>query len=149
MKKYNKKYKKIKTLKVNENNDIDSIIEIFQRFGSKYNVITTTLDPNIQYQTNNLKITQTHTSTISKIDLNKMIKKLEKQGPITLIIIEDLKKSNKNKELNKKIKILNNLENVTTKRIQQKDTFKLLDKLIREAWKWIIRIFINKMASML
>lgn len=133
MKKYNKKYKKIKTLKVNENNDIDSIIEIFQRFGSKYNVITTTLDPNIQYQTNNLKITQTHTSTISKIDLNKMIKKLEKQGPITLIIIEDLKKSNKNKELNKKIKILNNLENVTTKRIQQKDTFKLLDKLIREA----------------
>jgi len=133
MKNYEKKYEKRKTLKVNENNDIDSIIEIFQRFGSKYNVITTTLDPNIQYQTNNLKITQTHTSTISKTDLKKMIKKLEKQGPITLIIIEDLKKSNKNKDLNKKIKILNNLENVTTKRIQQKDAFKLLDKLIKEA----------------
>ncbi|MBE6485248.1 MAG: hypothetical protein E7Z85_00205 [Methanosphaera stadtmanae] len=133
MKNYEKKYEKRKTLKVNENNDIDSIIEIFQRFGSKYNVITTTLDPNIQYQTNNLKITQTHTSTISKTDLKKMIKKLEKQGPITLIIIEDLKKSNENKDLNKKIKILNNLENVTTKRIQQKDAFKLLDKLIKEA----------------
>jgi len=149
MKKYDKKYEKRKTLKVNENNDIDSIIEIFQRFGSKYNVITTTLDPNIQYQTNNLKITQTHTSTISKTDLKKMIKKLEKQGPITLIIIEDLKKSNENKDLNKKIKILNNLENVTTKRIQQKDAFKLLDKLIKEAWKWTIRIFTNKMANML
>jgi len=149
MKNYEKKYEKRKTLKVNENNDIDSIIEIFQRFGSKYNVITTTLDPNIQYQTNNLKITQTHTSTISKTDLKKMIKKLEKQGPITLIIIEDLKKSNENKDLNKKIKILNNLENVTTKRIQQKDAFKLLDKLIKEAWKWTIRIFTNKMANML
>ena len=133
MRNYKKKYEKRKTLKVNENNDIDSIIEIFQRFGSKYNVITTTLDPNIQYQTNNLKITQTHTSTISKTDLNKMIKKLKKQGPITLIIIEDMKKCNKNKELNKKIKILNNLENVTTKRIKKKDTFKLLDKLIKEA----------------
>ena len=133
MRNYKRKYEKTKTLKVNENNDIDSIIEIFQRFGNKYNVITTTLDPNIQYQTNNLKITQTHTSTISKIDLNKMIKKLKKQGPITLIIIEDLKKSDKNRELNKKIKILNDLENVTTKRIRQKDTFKLLDKLIKEA----------------
>ena len=33
MKKYKNKYEKTKTLKVNENNDIDSIIEIFQRFG--------------------------------------------------------------------------------------------------------------------
>lgn len=133
MKKYNKKYEKRKTLKINENNDIDSIIEIFQRFGNKYNIITTTLDPNIQYQTNKFKITQTHTSTISKTDLNKMIKKLKKQGPIILIIIEDLKKSDKHKELNKKIKILNDLENVSIKRIKQKDTFKVLDKLIKEA----------------
>ena len=80
MKKYKNKYEKTKTLKVNENNDIDSIIEIFQRFGNKYNVITTTLDPDIQYQTKNIKITQTYTSTISKTDLNKMIEKLKKQG---------------------------------------------------------------------
>lgn len=133
MKKYKNKYKKTKTLKVNENNDIDSIIEIFQRFGNKYNVITTTLDPDIQYQTKNIKITQTYTSTISKTDLNKMIEKLKKQGKITLIIIEDMKENQKNKDLKKKIKVLNDLDNVTAKRIQQKDTFKILDKLIKEA----------------
>ena len=133
MKKYKNKYEKTKTLKVNENNDIDSIIEIFQRFGNKYNVITTTLDPDIQYQTKNIKITQTYTSTISKTDINKMIEKLKKQGKITLIIIEDLKENQKNKDLKKKIKVLNDLDNVTAKRIQQKDTFKILDKLIKEA----------------
>ena len=133
MKKYKNKYEKSKTLKVNENNDIDSIIEIFQRFGNKYNVITTTLDPDIQYQTKNIKITQTYTSTISKTDINKMIEKLKKQGKITLIIIEDLKENQKNKDLKKKIKVLNDLDNVTAKRIQQKDTFKILDKLIKEA----------------
>ena len=133
MKKYKNKYEKTKTLKVNENNDIDSIIEIFQRFGNKYNVITTTLDPDIQYQTKNIKITQTYTSTISKTNLNKMIEKLKKQGKITLIIIEDMNENQKNKDLKKKIKVLNDLENVTTKRIQQKDTFKILDKLIKEA----------------
>ena len=133
MKKYKNKYEKSKTLKDNENNDIDSIIEIFQRFGNKYNVITTTLDPDIQYQTKNIKITQTYTSTISKTDINKMIKKLKKQGKITLIIIEDMKENQKNKDLKKKIKVLNDLDNVTTKKIQQKDTFKILDKLIKEA----------------
>ena len=133
MKKYKNKYEKSKTLKVNENNDIDSIIEIFQRFGNKYNIITTTLDPDIQYQTKNIKITQTYTSTISKTDINKMIEKLKKQGKITLIIIEDLKENQKNKDLKKKIKVLNDLDNVTAKRIQQKDTFKILDKLIKEA----------------
>lgn len=133
MKKYKNKYEKTKTLKVNENNDIDSIIEIFQRFGNKYNVITTTLDPDIQYQTKNIKITQTYTSTISKTDLNKMIEKLKKQGKITLIIIEDMKENQKNNDLKKKIKVLNDLDNVTAKRIQQKDTFKILDKLIKEA----------------
>lgn len=133
MKKYKNKYEKTKTLKVNENNDIDSIIEIFQRFGNKYNIITTTLDPDIQYQTKNIKITQTYTSTISKTDINKMIEKLKKQGKITLIIIEDMKENQKNKDLKKKIKVLNDLDNITTKKIQQKDTFKILDKLIKEA----------------
>lgn len=128
-----KKNKKRKTLKVNENNDIDSIIEIFQRFGNKYNVITTTLDKNIQYQTKNLKITQTHTSTISKTDIKKMIKKLKNEERITLIIIDDMKAKDKEHEINKKIRKLNKMKNVTAKRIKQKDTFKTLDKLIKEA----------------
>lgn len=131
MKKNSKKYEKT-TLKVNEKNDIDSIIEIFQRFGRDYEVKITKLDDNIQYQTKNTKITQSHTSTISQTDTEKMIKKLKKQGKITLIIIEDMERNNHG-EVNKKINILNNLENVTTKIIKKKDTFNALDKLIKEA----------------
>lgn len=127
-----KKYEKTE-LKVNEKNDIDSIIEIFQRFGNEYEVILTKLDENIQYQIRNTKITQSRTSTISQIDTDKMIKKLEKQGKINLIVIEDLEKRNKMKEVKKKINVLNGLENVTAKIIRKKDTFKVLDKLIREA----------------
>ena len=44
-----------------------------------------------------------------------------------------MKENQKNKDLKKKIKVLNDLDNVTAKRIQQKDTFKILDKLIKEA----------------
>ncbi len=127
-----KKYEKTE-LKVNEKNDIDSIIEIFQRFGNEYEVILTKLDENIQYQIRNTKITQSRTSTISQIDTDKMIKKLEKQGKINLIVIEDLEKRNKMHEVKKKINVLNGLENVTAKIIRKKDTFKVLDKLIREA----------------
>ena len=87
MNKIKQKYKNKKLLKINEKNDIDSIIEIFQRFGKKYNVITTTLDPNIQYQTKETKITQTYTKTIQNTNINKMIKRLKAQGKITLIII--------------------------------------------------------------
>lgn len=132
MKKNMKKFEK-RTLKVNETNDIDSIIEIFQRFGNEYEVKITKLDDNIQYQTKNTKITQSHTSTISQIDTDKMINKLKKQqGKITLIIIEDTKRNN-HTEVKKKINILNNLENVTAKIIKKKDTFNVLDKLIKEA----------------
>jgi len=132
MKKNMKKFEK-RTLKVNETNDIDSIIEIFQRFGNEYEVKITKLDDNIQYQTKNTKITQSHTSTISQTDTDKMINKLKKQqGKITLIIIEDTKR-NKHTEVKKKINILNNLENVTAKIIKKKDTFNVLDKLIKEA----------------
>ncbi len=132
MKKNMKKFEK-RTLKVNETNDIDSIIEIFQRFGNEYEVKITKLEDNIQYQTKNTKITQSHTSTISQTDTDKMINKLKKQqGKITLIIIEDTKRNN-HTEVKKKINILNNLENVTAKIIKKKDTFNVLDKLIKEA----------------
>ena len=106
MNKIKQKYKNRQTLKINEKNDIDSIIEIYQRFGRQYNIITATLEPDIQYQTKNLKITQTYTTTIIKTDIDKMIKKLEKQGRITLIIIDDLKNEKKNNYLNYKIKKL-------------------------------------------
>lgn len=134
MNKIKQKYKNRQTLKINEKNDIDSIIEIYQRFGRQYNVITATLEPDIQYQTKNLKITQTYTTTIIKTDIDKMIKKLEKQGRITLIIIDDLKNEKKNNDLNYKIKKLRGLNNVKVKRIRKKDTFKTLDKIIKEVW---------------
>jgi len=126
--KIKQKYVTRKTLKVNEKNDIDSIIEIFQKFGKKYHVITTTLEPDIQYQTKNTKITQTYTKTILQENMNSMIKKLKNKGKITLIIIDNL--NHENKEVNKKIHKLNNLKNVKTKRIQEKDTFKTLDEII-------------------
>ena len=132
MNKIKQKYKNRQTLKINEKNDIDSIIEIYQRLGRQYNVITATLEPDIQYQTKNLKITQTYTTTIIKTDIDKMIKKLEKQGRITLIIIDDLKNEKKNNDLNYKIKKLRGLNNVKVKRIRKKDTFKTLDKIIKE-----------------
>ena len=128
MNKIKQKYVTRKTLKVNEKNDIDSIIEIFQKFGKKYHVITTTLEPDIQYQTKNTKITQTYTKTILQENMNSMIKKLKNKGKITLIIIDNL--NHENKEVNKKIHKLNNLKNVKTKRIQEKDTFKTLDEII-------------------
>ena len=132
MNKIKQKYENRQTLKINEKNDIDSIIEIYQRFGKQYNIITATLEPDIQYQTKNLKITQTYTTTIIKTDIDKMIKKLEKQGRITLIIIDDLKNEKKNNDLNYKIKKLRGLNNVKIKRIRKKDTFKTLDKIIKE-----------------
>ncbi len=126
MNKIKQKYKNKKLLKVNEKNDIDSIIEIFQRFGKKYNVITTTLDPNIQYQTKETKITQTYTKTIQNTNINKMIKRLKAQGKITLIIIDNMKKNN-NEQITSKIKKINSLENVKTKKIKENDIFKTLD----------------------
>ncbi len=128
MNKIKQKYVTRKTLKVNEKNDIDSIIEIFQKFGKKYHVITTTLEPDIQYQTKNTKITQTYTKTILQENMNSMIKKLKNKGKITLIIIDNL--NHENKEVNKKIHKLNKLKNVKTKKIQEKDTFKTLDEII-------------------
>ena len=137
MNKIKQKYKNKKLLKVNEKNDIDSIIEIFQRFGKKYNVITTTLDPNIQYQTKETKITQTYTKTIQNTNINKMIKRLKAQGKITLIIIDNMKKNN-NEQITSKIKKINSLENVKTKKIKENDIFKTLDLVFEGGVKWSI-----------
>ena len=126
------KNRKRKTLKVNENNDIDSIIEIFQKFGNTYNVFTTTLDPNIQYQTNDIKITQTYTKTVLESNLKKMINSLKKQDKMTLIIIDNLKEKKKQKIVEDKIKKLGELENVKIFKIKEKDTFNTLKKIIEE-----------------
>ncbi|RAP51757.1 MAG: hypothetical protein BZ138_04515 [Methanosphaera sp. rholeuAM270] len=123
-----KKNRTKKTLKVNEENDIDSIIEIFQRFGKKYNIITTTLDSNIQYQTKNMKITQTYTRTILKKNINTMIRELKNKGKITLIVIDNLE--NKNGEVEDKIKKIEKMKNVEIRKIKEKDTFKALDEII-------------------
>lgn len=126
--KIKKKYKNRKTLKVNEKNDIESIIEIFQRFGKKYHIITTTLEPNIQYQTKETKITQTYTKTILEKSMTSMIKQLKNKGRITLLIIDNMEKENP--KIKNKIKKLNKLKNVNTKEIEEKDTFKALDEII-------------------
>lgn len=132
MKIKNKKYYK-KTLKVNEKNNLDSIIELFQKFGNKYNIITTTLEPNIQYQTKDRKITQTYTKTILEKNMTQMTEQLKKEGKITLIIIDNTGK--KNKKLKNKIKQLNNIKNVETKVIKKKDTFKTLDEIVSRGVK--------------
>lgn len=122
--------KKKKILKINEKNDIESIIEIFQQFEKKYHIITTKLDENIQYQVNDMKITQTYTSTIRKANMNKMTQLLKQQGHITLIIINNTKKQEKNES--EKIKELKKLKNVNIKLINEKQIIKTLEKVIDE-----------------
>ncbi|MBE6488036.1 MAG: hypothetical protein E7Z86_04930 [Methanosphaera stadtmanae] len=122
--------KKRKMLKINENNDIESIIEIFQQFEKKYDIITTKLDENIQYQVNDMKITQTYTSTIRKANMNKMTQLLKQQGHITLIIINNTKKQEQNET--EKIKQLKKLKNVNIKLIKENQIIKTLEKVIDE-----------------
>jgi len=122
--------KKRKMLKINENNDIESIIEIFQQFEKKYNIVTTKLDENIQYQVNDMKITQTYTSTIRKANMNKMTQLLKQQGHITLIIINNTKKQEQNET--EKIKQLKKLKNVNIKLIKENQIIKTLEKVIDE-----------------
>lgn len=133
MNKIKRQYLNRKTLKVNKKNDIDSIIEIFQRFGKKYHIITTTLQPNIQYQTEDLKITQTYTTTILEKNITTMIKQLKKHDKIMLLIIDNMDKENK--KVNEKIRRINMMKNVKTKKIKEKDTFKTLDEIIERGVK--------------
>ncbi len=133
MSRYNKKYPTRKTLKVNKDNDISSIIEVFQYFGSKYNVIATDLDEGIQYETRNTKITQTYTTTLLDEDIDDITKKLKNKGRITIIIIDNTKKitNSKKNKINSTILDMNRLDKVTTRITKQKDTFKTLDDIIR------------------
>ncbi|WP_303235235.1 hypothetical protein [Methanosphaera cuniculi] len=52
----------MKTITINQENTIESIIEFHQQFTQKYNLKIKKLDKNIQYQINDTKITQTYTN---------------------------------------------------------------------------------------
>lgn len=121
-----------KVLKINKNNDIISTIEVFQHFEKKYDIVTTTLEKGIQYETEDMKITQTFTKTILHTNINKMVKKLEKQDKITIMIIDNVKSNKKNdKIIDEKINKLKELKNVRIKRIKQKNTYKTLAAIIK------------------
>lgn len=118
-----------KTLKINEKNDIESIIEVFQQFEKKYNIITTKLDENIQYQVNDMKITQTYTSTIRDNSSKRMTRLLKDKGRITLIIIQNTKED---KDESEKIRQLKKLKNVDIKFINENQIIKTLEEVIDE-----------------
>ena len=121
-----------KVLKINKNNDITSTIEVFQHFEKKYDIVTTTLEKGIQYETEDMKITQTFTKTILHTNINKMVKKLEKQDKITIMIIDNVRSNKKNdKIIDEKINKLKELKNVRIKRIKQKNTYKTLATIIK------------------
>ncbi len=132
IKKY-KGYRTKKTFKINENNNIDSIIETFQHFNKDYNVIATKLDENIQYETEHTKITQTYKTTLKETNINEITKILKDKGKITIIIIDNLKKKDKKseKEINKKIRRINRYKNIKTKTIKQKDTIKTIKEILK------------------
>ena len=131
MKKKKEKKSGKKLLKINKNNDITSTIELFQHFENKYEIITATLENGIQYETGDMKITQTFTKTILHTNINKMIKKLKKHDKITIMVIENMKRNKTNdKIIDEKIKKLKELKNVRIKRIKQKNTYKTLAAII-------------------
>ncbi len=132
-----KKYQNKITLKVNENNNLDSIIEIFQQFNNKYNIIVTKLNKFIQYQTEKQKITQTYKTTLVNANIDEITNKLKKEGKVTIIIIDNLSKKDtkKKKKIQKITREINKLENIKTKTIKQKDTFKTIDSIIQSDLK--------------
>ncbi|MBE6494771.1 MAG: hypothetical protein E7Z84_09255 [Methanosphaera stadtmanae] len=125
-----------KSIKINENNNIESIIEMFQQLGSKYNVDISKLEKGIQYQTNDMKITQTYKTTLFETKKEDIIEKLKDKGKITIIVIDNLKKKNKKmeKKIDENIKIINDMENVKTQVIKEEEIFKTIHSLIEEAY---------------
>lgn len=120
-------------LKINKENDIDSIIEIFQQFEKKYEIILTQLDKNIQYQVKDTKITQTYKTTILEEKTDDIKNKLEDNGKITLLIIDNLKDKKKNNKVNEKIKKIEELKNIKTKIVNKNQVFNILCEVIEGA----------------
>lgn len=122
-----------KVIRINKNNNIYSNIEFFIKFGKKYDVYATKLEDNIQYETNKIKITQTYESSILNNDINEITRLLKNKGKISLIIINNLKKNEKEEnKIKYKIKEISKLKNIKIFRIEQKNIFKTVDKIIQK-----------------
>ena len=124
------KLKNKKILKINKNNDIESIIENFQQYEKKYEIKISKLDDGIQYEVKNMKIAQTYKSTILKTDINDLTKKLKNKGHITIVIIDNITDKNKNKLINNKIKEIKSLKNVNTKIVNEDERYNILESII-------------------
>lgn len=117
----------MKTITINKENTIESIIEFHQQFAQKYNLKIKKLDENIQYQINNTKITQTYTSTIKKLNLKKIpLKKLTKDQKLIILTIKNTKINN---TIIQKIKKINKQEKIKLILIEKNEIFKTIEKI--------------------
>ena len=97
-----------KILKINRDNDIESIIENFQQYEKKYEIRISTLDDGIQYEVKDMKIAQTYKSTILETDINDLTRKLKNKGHITIVVIDNIHDKNENEIIKRKIEKINN-----------------------------------------
>lgn len=124
------KFKNKKTLKINRENDIESIIENFQQYEKKYNIKICELDKGIQYEVKNMKIAQTYKSTILETDINNLTKKLKDKGKISIVIIDNIRDKEKNHRIDKKINRINRLDNVNTRIVDENNRYDILETII-------------------
>ncbi|AWX33221.1 hypothetical protein [Methanosphaera sp. BMS] len=124
------KFKNKKTLKINRENDIESIIENFQQYEKKYNIKICELDKGIQYEVKNMKIAQTYKSTILETDINNLTKKLKDKGKISIVIIDNIRDKEKNHMIDKKINRINRLDNVNTRIVDENNRYDILETII-------------------
>ena len=124
------KFKNKKTLKINRENDIESIIENFQQYEKKYNITICELDKGIQYEVKNMKIAQTYKSTILETDINNLTKKLKDKGKISIVIIDNIRDKEKNHRIDKKINRINRLDNVNTRIVDENNRYDILETII-------------------
>lgn len=124
------KFKNKKILKINRENDIESIIENFQQYEKKYNIKICKLDKGIQYEVKNMKIAQTYKSTILETDINNLTKKLKDKGKISIVIIDNIRDKEKNKIVNRKISKISSLENVNTRIVNENNRYDILEAII-------------------
>ncbi|RAP53170.1 MAG: hypothetical protein BZ137_07505 [Methanosphaera sp. rholeuAM130] len=124
------KRKNKKTLKINRNNDIESIIETFQQYEKKYEIVMANLDDGIQYEFEDMKITQTYKSTILEMSIGDLIKKLKNSGSITILITDNIRDKKKNKVINEKIREINTMPNVKTMIVSKNRRYDVLESIM-------------------
>ena len=124
------KRKNKKTLQINRNNDIESIIETFQQYEKKYEIVMANLDDGIQYEFEDMKITQTYKSTILEMSIGDLIKKLKNSGSITILITDNIRDKKKNKVINEKIREINTMSNVKTMIVSKNRRYDVLESIM-------------------